>query len=69
MRMSFRINIVYAQMIQSIQANLSTCMNDVIIFQDDANMDDVALLIVKKSQVTRFTFFNKTERFALSALL
>ena len=52
--------IVNSQMIQAVNANFSAGMNDVIVVHDNANVNDVAFLVVEKSQITWFAFLDKT---------
>ena len=66
---SFAVHVVNAAVVQAVDAYFSVCVDDVIVFHDDAHMGDDTFLVVKKCQVSRFTFFNKAQGFSLSSLL
>ena len=51
--------IKYACLVQTINANFSVRMQDVIVLHDKSYMGNAAFGIVKKSQITRTAFFDK----------
>ena len=69
MRMSIRFRIINSQMIESVNAHFTTRMNDIIVIHDNSDVNDFPFFIIKKRQITRLAFFNKTQRFTFSSLL
>ncbi len=69
MRMPVGFGVVDSKVIQPVYPDLSAGMDDIIVFHDNPDMNDISLLIIKKSQVTRLAFFNKAQGFSLRCLL
>ena len=55
------INIINAQMIQSVYAYFSMAMYNIVIFHNNAYMYYNALFVIKKSKVAGFAFLNKAK--------
>lgn len=64
-RMPIDFRVVDSEMIKPVNAHFPAGVNDVIVFHDNANMDDFTFFIVKKSKITGFTFLYETQRFTL----
>jgi len=66
---SSAVYVVDATVIDTIYANFSMAMDDVVVGQKNANMNDFTLFIVKKGEVPGFALFDKTQDFTLAGLL
>ena len=55
--------------IYSVYTHLSMGVDNIIVFHNYSHMYDVSLLIIKKSKITWFALFNKTQNFSFHGLL
>ena len=69
MGVSSTVYVIDATVVDAIHADFSMAMDDVVVGQKNANMNDFALFIVKKCEVSGFALFNKTQNFTLAGLL
>ncbi len=69
MGISLQICIVYAIIVQWVDTNLAMGMNDLAFGQNDANMDDLALVIGKESEVSRPCFCHQLDQITKLGLL
>ena len=69
MGVSSTVYVIDATVVDAIHADFSMAMDDMVVGQKNANMNDFAVFIVKKCEVPRFALFNKTQNFTLAGLL
>ena len=60
--MCLLLGIVNSGLIYTINSYVPVGMNYMMVFQQHTNVYDVPLLVVKKGQIPRCTFFNKASR-------
>ena len=60
MGVGFGIDIINPSVVYAVNPYFTVRMDDMVVFHDDADMNDVPLIIIKKSEVSSGTFFNKT---------
>ena len=60
MGVGFGIDIINPSVVYAVNPYFTVGMDDMMVFHDDADMNDVPLIIIKKSEVSSCTFFNKT---------
>jgi hypothetical protein len=58
--MGVGIDIINSRVVNTVYSYFTMRMNDVVVFHNNPDMNDISLIIIKKSQVAGFTFFNKT---------
>ena len=68
MGMCLLLGIVNAGLIYTINSYVPVGMNYMMVFQQHTNVYDISLLVVKKGQIPRCTFFNKAQGSALCSL-
>ena len=56
-------------LIQAIDAHFSVGMQDVVVFHNQPDMGDFTLGVVKKRQIARSAFFDKTQGFPQEGLV
>ena len=69
MRMLTCFLIEKSQIINTIDSNFTMRMDYIVVIQKNPHMNNVSFIVIKKSQITRLTFFDKTQYFSLTSLL
>lgn len=69
MRVAANIIIKNATVVQSVNPYFSVGMNNVIVLHNYAHVGNFSFIVIKKSQIARFTFLNKAQGLSLGSLL